>query len=119
MAAVTCLGADHGRSDDHQLSSMRMQRHLAPTAVPVSVATSGVRSSDCFRRSDIACGWKQSSSGISVSVTCFLLLSWKAALATIVEAFAKTSSQRKVIIPAYTCVSVPSAIVRAGGQVVL
>jgi dTDP-4-amino-4,6-dideoxygalactose transaminase len=49
----------------------------------------------------------------------FLLSSGKAALATIVEAFAATSSQRKVIIPAYTCFSVPSAIVRAGGQVVL
>jgi perosamine synthetase len=49
----------------------------------------------------------------------FLFSSGRAALATIVEAFAATSSRRKVIIPAYTCFSVPSAIVRAGGQVVL
>ncbi|MBZ5626784.1 MAG: DegT/DnrJ/EryC1/StrS aminotransferase family protein [Acidobacteriia bacterium] len=49
----------------------------------------------------------------------FLLSSGRAALATIVRALAATSSRRKVIIPAYTCFSVPSAIVKAGGQVVL
>lgn len=49
----------------------------------------------------------------------FLLSSGKAALATIVGALLSTSSRRNVVIPAYTCFSVPSAIVRAGGQVVL
>jgi dTDP-4-amino-4,6-dideoxygalactose transaminase len=49
----------------------------------------------------------------------FLLSSGKAALAIIIAAFAAMSSRRKVIIPAYTCFSVPSAIVKAGGQVVL
>lgn len=49
----------------------------------------------------------------------FLLSSGKAALTTILRGLAVGSSRRKVIIPAYTCYSVPSAIVRAGCRVAL
>ena len=49
----------------------------------------------------------------------FLLSSGKAALVMILRALASRTTRRKVIIPAYTCYSVPSAIVRAGCRVVL
>lgn len=49
----------------------------------------------------------------------YLLSSGKAALTIILRALAAQSPRRKVVIPAYTCFSVPSAIVRAGCQVVL
>ncbi|HSL03981.1 MAG TPA: DegT/DnrJ/EryC1/StrS family aminotransferase, partial [Nitrospiraceae bacterium] len=45
--------------------------------------------------------------------------SGKAALTVILKALAASSGRRRVIVPAYTCFSVPSAIVRAGLDVVL
>ena len=44
----------------------------------------------------------------------FLASSGKAALYLILKALASLSTKRQVIIPAYTCFSVPSAIVKAG-----
>jgi perosamine synthetase len=44
----------------------------------------------------------------------FLLSSGKAALTIILEALKTLSDRTKVVIPAYTCFSVPSAIVKAG-----
>jgi dTDP-4-amino-4,6-dideoxygalactose transaminase len=49
----------------------------------------------------------------------FLFSSGKAALATLIAALRASSTRRNVVIPAYTCFSVPSAVVRGGGQVVL
>jgi len=49
----------------------------------------------------------------------FLLSSGKAALTVILKALAASSGRRRVIIPAYTCFSVPSSIVKAGLEVVL
>src|SRR5262245_23727920 len=49
----------------------------------------------------------------------FLVSSGKAALTVILKALAASSTRRRVIIPAYTCFSVPSAIVKAGLDVVL
>ena len=49
----------------------------------------------------------------------FLVSSGKAALVVILQALRTLSSRREVLIPAYTCFSVPSAIVRAGLQVAL
>lgn len=49
---------------------------------------------------------------------CFLISSGKAALTVILRALQQISPQRKeVLIPAYTCYSVPAAIVRAGLKV--
>jgi perosamine synthetase len=47
----------------------------------------------------------------------FLLSSGKAALTIILEALKTLSHRTKVVIPSYTCFSVPSAIVKAGLQV--
>lgn len=44
--------------------------------------------------------------------------SGKAALTLILRALASRSTRRKVVIPAYTCFSVPSAVVKAGLEVV-
>jgi perosamine synthetase len=51
---------------------------------------------------------------------CFLVSSGKAALTLILNALKETHpSRNQVLIPAYTCYSVPSAIVRAGLQIKL
>lgn len=98
---------------------MRMQRHLAPTAAPVSVADLGRAILGLFQAQRYRVRLETELKRYFSVGHVFLLSSGRAALVTIVEAFATTSSRRKVIIPAYTCFSVPSAIVRAGGQVVL
>ncbi len=98
---------------------MRMQRHLAPTAAPVSVADLGRAILGLFQAKRYRVRLETEFKRYFGVRHVFLLSSGKAALAIIVEAFSATSSRRKVIIPAYTCFSVPSAIVRAGGQVVL
>ena len=49
----------------------------------------------------------------------FCLSSGKAALALILLALSDLSDRKQVIIPAYTCFSVPSAILRAGLNIVL
>lgn len=98
---------------------MRMQRHLAPTTAPIALADFGRAIFSLFQAQ---------SSRVSLETEIkrhfgvghvFLLSSGKAALATIVGAYLTMSARRKVVIPAYTCYSVPSAIVRAGGEVVL
>lgn len=98
---------------------MRMQRHLAPTAAPVSVADLGRAILGLFLAQRYRARLEAEIKGYFGVKHVFLLSSGKAALTTIIEAFAATSSRRKVIIPAYTCFSVPSAIVKAGGHVVL
>ena len=49
----------------------------------------------------------------------FLISSGKAALAVILSALRSLSSARRVVIPAYTCFSVPSSIIKAELQVTL
>ena len=44
----------------------------------------------------------------------FLLSSGRAALAVLLQAMQQHSPRREVVVPAYTCFSVPSAVVRAG-----
>lgn len=48
----------------------------------------------------------------------FLVSSGKAALVLILQALQEVSTRRKVVVPAYTCYSVPSAIIMAGLEVV-
>lgn len=49
----------------------------------------------------------------------FLVSSGKAALVLILRGLSSLRSRKKVVIPAYTCYSVPSAIVKAGLEIVL
>ena len=98
---------------------MKIQRYLAPTAALVSWA-------DMFRgclglvwgrryRAKLEAELKEYFGVKHV----FLFSSGKVALATTIRALSVTSSRRKVLIPAYTCFTVPSAVIRGGGQVAL
>ena len=98
---------------------MMPQRTLSPTAAPISFwgligAASGLLGG-ATHRARLVQELKRKFSAHDV----FLLSSGKAALTVILKALAASSRRRRVIVPAYTCFSVPSAIVRAGLDVVL
>jgi len=98
---------------------MMPQRTLSPTAAPISfwdliVAASSLRGG-VKHRTRLIQELKEKFSAREV----FLLSSGKAALTVILKALAASSRRRRVIVPAYTCFSVPSAIVKAGLEVVL
>ncbi len=97
---------------------MKVHSTLPPTAAPIpigalaagAVALVGGRPRATEVAQELA-QWQQAAQA-------FLVSSGKAALAIILTALASTSSRRKVIIPAYTCYSVPSAVVKAGLEIV-
>ncbi len=98
---------------------MMPQRTLSPTAAPISFgdlisAASGLWSG-AKQRTRLIQELKVKFSVREV----FLVSSGKTALTVILKALAASSGRRRVIVPAYTCFSVPSAIVRAGLEVVL
>lgn len=98
---------------------MMPQRTLSPTAAPISfwdlmVAARGLWGGGTHR-ARLVQELKRTYSAREV----FLVSSGKAALTVILKALAASSGRRRVIVPAYTCFSVPSAIVRAGLDVVL
>ena len=97
---------------------MNVQRHLPPTAAPLGIldlvrGALGLvgRSPGQYLEEDIA-------RYLGVS-NAWLLSSGKAALTTILRALKKQSSRTTVVIPAYTCFSVPSAVLKAGLKVAL
>ncbi len=98
---------------------MKVQRTVAPTAAPISLGTllralgglwSGTRLRELVGKELLM---EFSAQGV------FLVSSGKAALTVVLKALAAGSNRRRVVIPAYTCFSVPSAVVRAGLDVVL
>ncbi|MDN5940446.1 MAG: DegT/DnrJ/EryC1/StrS family aminotransferase [Nitrospira sp.] len=98
---------------------MMPQRTLSPTAAPISFwdlmgAASGLWGGGTHRARLV-----QELKGTFSAREVFLVSSGKAALTVILKALAASSGRRRVIVPAYTCFSVPSAIVRAGLDVVL
>ena len=98
---------------------MMPQRTLSPTAAPISfgdlIRAAGSLWGGVKHRARLIQELKTKYSAREV----FLLSSGKAALTVILKALAASSERRRVIIPAYTCFSVPSAIVKAGLEVVL
>ncbi|HKU51432.1 MAG TPA: DegT/DnrJ/EryC1/StrS family aminotransferase, partial [Nitrospira sp.] len=98
---------------------MKIQRTLPPTAAPLSVlnlvrALPGVwGGKKCRDRLSRELKEEFSAHGV------FLVSSGKAALTVILKALAAGNTRRQVVIPAYTCFSVPSAILKAGLEVVL
>lgn len=98
---------------------MKVQRHLPPTAAPLSpidilAGVIGLVWPGRFRtrlESEIK--------DYFAVKHVFFLTSGKAALTIILKGLQAGSSRRKVIIPAYTCFSVPSAIIKAGMEVIL
>lgn len=98
---------------------MKFQRTVAPTAAPIAFGTvfralSGLWGGTTHRDRLV----EELKLAFSVQGA-FLVSSGKAALTVILKALAASSTRRRVIIPAYTCFSVPSAIVKAGLEVVL
>lgn len=99
---------------------MKLQRTVAPTAAPISFSNL-VLGALCLIRGGAEHRNRligELKAKFSVQEV-FLVSSGKAALAVILNALAAGSSRRQVVIPAYTCFSVPSAIVKAGLEVVL
>ena len=98
---------------------MMPQRTLSPTAAPISFRDLIRAASSLWggvkHRARLIQELKAKFSAKEV----FLVSSGKAALTVILKALAASSGRRRVIIPAYTCFSVPSAIIRAGLEVVL
>ncbi len=98
---------------------MMPQRTLSPTAAPISfwdlIRAASSLWGGVKHRARLIQELKEKFSSREV----FLVSSGKAALTVILQALAASSGRRRVIIPAYTCFSVPSAIVKAGLDVVL
>ena len=98
---------------------MRIQRTLPPTSAPVSLKKlyGGLRGLLSLN-SDTA--WLESDLKEYFGVKhAFLVSSGKAALYIILKELKKINPGKKsVVVPAYTCFSVPSAIVKAGLKVV-
>ena len=96
-----------------------MLRHLPPAAAPVGPVALcyGVRG---LFRQDAALAHLRQELRQSLDVGhVSLVSSGRAALTLVLRALSRLSSRRAVIIPAYTCYSVPAAIVRAGLDVVV
>jgi dTDP-4-amino-4,6-dideoxygalactose transaminase len=98
---------------------MMPQRTLSPTAAPISfwdlIRAANSLWGGVKHRARLIQELKVKFSAREV----FLVSSGKAALTVILKALAASSGRRRVIVPAYTCFSVPSAIVKAGLEVVL
>lgn len=97
---------------------MKVQRTLAPTAAPVSIWTA-VRAGKGLwgrgtTRDRIEIELRQYFGANDV----LLVSSGKAALTLILLALARTSPRRRIVMPAYTCYSVPSSVIKAGLEVV-
>ncbi len=98
---------------------MRIGRTLPPTAAPIVIR-------DLPRAlAGITCG-KRYLKRLEAELKdyfhvrhIFLVSSGKAALTLILTALASLSPRRQILIPAYTCFSVPSAIVKAGLEISL
>ena len=98
---------------------MRPQRTLSPTAAPISFRDLMRAASSFLGGATYRARLIQELKAKFSAKEVFLVSSGKAALTVILQALAASSGRRRVIIPAYTCFSVPSAIVKAGLEVVL
>lgn len=97
---------------------MKIQRYLTPTSAPLSGSDLLRGCLGLFQGRSVRARREMEFARYFGVKYVFALSSGKAALTTILQALAATSVRRKVIIPAYTCFSVPSAVVRAGCEVV-
>jgi perosamine synthetase len=97
---------------------LRPAKTIPPAAAPVSVGDLFRGATGLFRQDGpdiIADGIRNHFGSESV----FLVSSGKTALLLILKGLHAIRPRRKVLIPAYTCYSVPSAIRRAGLEIVL
>lgn len=98
---------------------MKLQRTLPPTVAPISLR--GLLGAAVRLWGGSACRdrVRQELKAHFGAADAFLVSSGKAALTVILRALMARSTRRRVVIPAYTCFSVPSAVVKAGVDVVL
>ncbi|NWF73549.1 MAG: DegT/DnrJ/EryC1/StrS family aminotransferase [Nitrospirae bacterium] len=117
---ATATSTDYlDRTSDFKVSAVKVQRHLPPTAAPLGLPDL-VKGVVGLLRPARACAKLESELKSYFGVRhVFLLTSGKAALATVLKSMKARSSRRQVIIPAYTCYSVPAAVHKAGLEVVL
>ena len=97
---------------------MKIRKTIPPVSVPISSSDlfHGVKE---FLGGDESEGIKREFREYSGARHIFFLSSGKAALFMILIALRELKNRRKVIMPAYTCFSVPSAIRMAGLEIVL
>lgn len=98
---------------------MRIQHTLSPTAAPVPFEGILNGLGALFSQGASAERFTEELRETLQVKHVFLLSSGKAALALILHGLRRLSSKRRVVIPAYTCFSVPSAVVKAGLDVAL
>jgi perosamine synthetase len=98
---------------------MRIRRTIPPTAAPVKPIDLVHGLIGLFRRGKRLEKLEENIKEYFKVRHVFCVSSGKAALMLILSALRDVSGRRQVIIPAYTCFSVPSAIVKAGLEIVL
>lgn len=98
---------------------MKIQRHVPPTAAPLSLMDIVRGLGGLVRPGRFRARLESEVKEYFTVKHVFFLTSGKAALTMILKGLQAGSSRRKVIIPAYTCFSIPSAIIKAGMEVVL
>ncbi len=100
---------------------MRIGRTLPPAAAPIPLITILKAIPACFERQDRNDGvFEEEINTYFDTKYCFLLSSGKAALTLILRALKELSPDRdEVVIPAFTCFSVPASIKKAGLRITL
>lgn len=98
---------------------MKIRRTIPPTAAPVKVADLLHGLSGFFKGGKYLEELERQIKEYFGVKHVFLTSSGKASLTIILRALSSLSGRREVLIPAYTCYSVPSAIIKAGLKVAL
>ena len=97
---------------------MKFTRTIPPAAAPLTTGDLLQGFASIFDTASIV-GIEKGLKDYFGSEFVFLVSSGKAALSLILNALSSIRHRRKVLIPAYTCYSVPSVIVKAGLEIVL
>lgn len=98
---------------------MRVQRTIPPTAAPIKINDLLHGAAGIFFSEEYATRLERGIKEHFDVRHVFFVSSGKAALALILAALKSLSDRRQVVIPAYTCFSVPSAIVKTGLEITL
>ncbi|PWB62050.1 MAG: aminotransferase DegT [Deltaproteobacteria bacterium] len=106
------------RSEDRQEHPLRIRRTIPPTAAPIS-PTELLHGFRGIVDGSLANRLEREIREHFGTEHVFLASSGKAALFLILSGLKRMSRRRKVILPAYTCFSVPSAVRMAGLEIVL
>ena len=96
-----------------------MLRSIAPAGTQIRFAEIFASLSSFFSKSRSCDEFKQKLCEYFQVKDCFLVSSGRAALTLTLKTLRKTRNKDEVIIPAYTCFSVPSAIAKAGLKISL